>query len=107
MNKLEGMICLTGGCLRRAILKLEHESESTSGVVKTKIDEPIPEFLIHFVWGRSHESSVLVSSQVVLILLVQGPSLENYIPFMNLEHLSLAAPYHHLIVMQYHQICLK
>lgn len=54
------MICLTGGCLRIAILKLEHESESTSGVVKTKIDEPFPEFLIHSVWGRAHESSVLV-----------------------------------------------
>ena len=59
-------------------LKCEHLSESPAGPVKAKTISPTPEVSDWVELGGTQEFEFFTSSQVMLMLLVWGPQVENH-----------------------------
>lgn len=79
-DQLNQKLYLTRSQMSGMHIKLETQRHQNhlGGLLKQVADPAYPtEFLIHQVWGGARESSFIMKSQMLTILLVQGPSSEN------------------------------
>lgn len=74
-------------------LRLQHALEFLKGLVETQTAGPSRRVSDSVSLGRAWESALLTSSQLVQVLLVQGPHVENYCSRGSFTYFPSAASY--------------